>query len=66
MASPGGNPWHDFALQRPSGSSEGRVVGVHDGDDGIVEAAPRAHQCVLEMEKPMAESGAVVAGGVTP
>ena len=38
--------------------------GVHDGDDGVVEAAPRAHQGVFQMEKPVAEPGAVVAGRI--
>ena len=63
-ASPGGNRWHDFARQPPCGLSKDRVVGVHDGDDGVVEAAPRAHQGVFQMEKPVAEPGAVVAGRV--
>ena len=56
----------DCARQAPRGLSARRVVGVHDGDDGVVEAAPRAHQCVLEMEKSVAEPGAVVAGRVWP
>ena len=52
----------DRARQSPGGLSARPVVGVHDGDDGVVEAALRAHQCVLEMEKPAAEPGAFETG----
>ncbi len=52
----------DRARQAPRGLSARRVVGVHDGDDSVVEAAPGAHQYVLKMEKPVAETGAAVAG----
>ena len=50
--------------QTPRGSSGSCVVRVHDGDDGVVGAAPRAHEHVLQMEKPMAEPGAFAAGRI--
>ena len=63
-ASHDGNRWHDCARQAPCGLSKDRVVGVHDGDDDVVEAAPGAHQGVFQMEKLVAEPGAFVAGRV--
>ena len=59
--------WHGFARkdserwQTSRGSSGNCVVRIHDGDDEVVETAPRAHDHVLQMEKPMAEPGAFAA-----
>ena len=55
----------DCDRQPPRGLSARRVGGVHDGDDDV-EAAPRGHQCVLEMEKPVASRAPVRASAGNP